>query len=57
MIARWPLHAQASQADWATAWAAGRALTATQAIVEALEDVDTIPSSNEQLLLIGNGPI
>jgi len=43
---------QLAEAEWANAWAAGRALTAAQAVAEALGDVDTIPSTDQRLLLI-----
>ena len=41
--------AQLAEAEWTTAWAAGRALTAAQAVAEALEDADTTPRSGELL--------
>jgi tetratricopeptide (TPR) repeat protein len=38
--------AQVSEAEWATAWATGRTLTAAEALAEALEDGDKIASSS-----------
>jgi hypothetical protein len=48
--------AQVSEAEWATAWAAGRALTAGQAVAMALADADTTPRSGERARLVGGGP-
>ena len=39
--------AQVSETEWVTAWAAGRTLTAAEALAEALEDGDKIASSSE----------
>jgi tetratricopeptide (TPR) repeat protein len=50
-------HAQVPEADWAAAWAAGRALTAVQAVAEALEDAETAVSSAGRSLLVDRGPI
>jgi tetratricopeptide (TPR) repeat protein len=49
--------AQLAEADWAMAWAAGRALTAVQAVAEALEDADASPRSAELASLVGSGPL
>jgi predicted ATPase len=45
------------EADWATRWTAGRALTAAQAVAEALEDADTIPHSGERVVLKSNDSV
>lgn len=42
-------------AEWAAAWAAGRSLTAAQAIDEGLEEAYTTPSSAELTLFTGGG--
>ncbi len=48
---------QVSEADWATAWAAGRALTTEQAVAEALADIDTTPNAGKRVRLVGSGSI
>ena len=49
--------AQLPPAEWAAAWTAGRALTAAQAVTEALEEADTSPSVDALPLLIGSGSL
>ena len=48
---------QITEVDWATAWTAGRALTAVQAVAEALEEADTTSRPGELLPLVGSDPI
>jgi hypothetical protein len=48
---------QLSETDWSSAWAARRALTAAQAVAEALEEADTAQGSEKRLLLVGSSPI
>jgi hypothetical protein len=45
--------AQLPTADWAAAWAAGRALPPAQAVAEALESGDPLPRLAEESLLVG----
>ena len=49
--------AQLPPAEWAAAWIAGRALTAAQAVAEALEEEAMSPSLDAPPLLIGSGPL
>ena len=41
---------QVAELDWATAWAAGRVLTAAQVVAEALGETDKSGHSGERLL-------
>jgi predicted ATPase/transcriptional regulator with XRE-family HTH domain len=43
---------QLAEAEWATAWAAGRALTAAQAVAEALEDANAAARSVEPAIRV-----
>lgn len=47
---------QVHEADWAAAWAAGRALTAVQVVAEALEKAETAVSSADRSLRVDRGP-
>jgi tetratricopeptide (TPR) repeat protein len=49
--------AEVAAADWTIAWAAGRALTAAQAIAEALDDADVSLGFDEPSPLIGSNLI
>ena len=43
--------------EWTAAWTAGRALSAAQAVAEALEDATPSPSLDALPLLMGSGPL
>ncbi len=45
---------QVGEVEWTTAWAAGRALTADQAVAEALVDIDTPTPAAEYVPLVGH---